>query len=267
MRMMLHIASLLACLAAASAHAQTALAPADTLRAAYLATNPAQAQRNALTGEIRGVSFDLATELARRLGKPLQFRPLPSPPAVIEAVRSGEADIGFVAYEATRVGPVQFSQAYMLVQQSFIVPADSAIKAVADVDRPDLKIGGTRSDSVTLCMKRVLKHATIIELDSDPAITAKALVSGAIAAFGASRARLTAISRNVPGSRLLPDDFFNVPQTIVVPADRTEALAAVNAFIDDVRASGFLRDAVQTSGAVGVAPAPAGPIARHGCPG
>ncbi len=80
------------------AFAQTDVAPGDKLRAAYLSTNPAQSSRNLQTGEIRGASFDLATELARRIGKPLDFIPIGSPPAVIEAVKSGEADIGFVAY-------------------------------------------------------------------------------------------------------------------------------------------------------------------------
>ena len=60
-------------------HAQD-IAPTGTLRAAYLATNPAQAVRNAQTGEVRGASFDLATELAKRIGKPLDFKPIPSPP-------------------------------------------------------------------------------------------------------------------------------------------------------------------------------------------
>lgn len=266
MKLLLAAAGLLACVTTA-AHAQSGLAPTDVFRVVYLASNPAQAQRDPRTGELRGASLDLATELARRVGKPLLFRPAPNPPAVIDAVRNGEADIGFVAYEATRVGPVQFSQVYMLVQQSFLVPGDSPIKAVADVDRQDQKIGGTRNDSVTLCLKRALKQATPVELDNDTEIVAKALTGGDIAAFGANRARLTAMSRNIPGSRLLPDNFFNVPQTIIVPADRPEALAAVNAFIDDVRASGFLRDAVEKSGVIGIAPAPAGPVSQHGCPG
>ena len=96
----------------AIAYAQADIAPTGTLRAAYLATNPAQAIRDAHTGEVRGVSFDVARELAKRIGKPLDFKPTASPPVVIDAVRSGQADIGFVAYEATRLGTVEFSQTY-----------------------------------------------------------------------------------------------------------------------------------------------------------
>ena len=116
------------------AHAND-IAPGGTLRAVYLATNPAQATRDPATGEVRGASVDLARELAKRAGVPLDLKPAPSPPAVIEAVKSGAADIGFVAFEATRVGTVEFSQTYMLVRQSFLVPDGSSIKAVADIDR------------------------------------------------------------------------------------------------------------------------------------
>src|SRR2546430_481343 len=95
------------------------IAPGGTLRAAYLGTNPAQAMRDPATGEVRGPAYDLARELARRNNVPLEFKPIAGPPAVIEAVKNAEADIGFVAYEATRLGTVDFSQTYMLVRQSF----------------------------------------------------------------------------------------------------------------------------------------------------
>jgi polar amino acid transport system substrate-binding protein len=169
------------------------------LRAAYLATNPAQAIRNAQTGEVRGVSFDLARELAKRIGEPLDFKPTASPPAVIDAVRGGQADIGFVAYEATRLGTVEFSQTYMLVQQSFLVLGDSPIHAVADVDRVGRKISGTYNDSITLCLKRTLKQATLVKLDNNPELIAKALVSRGIDALGANRQRLTNLMKTSAG--------------------------------------------------------------------
>src|SRR5215213_3245752 len=155
--------------------AQTDIAPTGTLRAVYLSSNPAQAVRNNETGEVRGASIDLARELAKRHNKQLELTGVPSPPAVIEAVKSGQADIGFVAYEATRVGTVQFSQTYMLVQQSFLVLDNSPIRTVTDIDKAGQTIGGTRSDSSMLCLKRVLKQATPAELENNPEIITKAL--------------------------------------------------------------------------------------------
>jgi len=241
------------------------IAPGSTLRAAYLGTNPAQAMRDPATGELRGPAYDLARELARRNNVPLEFKPIASPPAVIEAVKNGEADIGFVAYEATRLGTVEFSQTYMLVRQSFLVLDGSPIKAIADIDRAGQKIAGTVNDSITLCMKRILKQATIVELENNPAELSEALTARTIDALGANRQRLSTLSTATPGTRLLPDDLFNVPQNIVVPKDRPAALAAVNALIDEVRVSGLLRSAIERSGAIGVAVAPAG--VKAGCPG
>jgi polar amino acid transport system substrate-binding protein len=241
------------------------IAPGGTLRAAYLGTNPAQAMRDPATGEVRGAAYDLARELARRNNVPLEFKPIAGPPAVIEAVKNAETDIGFVAYEATRLGTVEFSQTYMLVRQSFLVLDGSPIRAIADVDRAGHKIAGTVNDSITLCMKRILKQATIVELANDPAELSKALTARTIDALGANRQRLTTLSTATPGTRLLPDDLFNVPQNIVVPKDRPAALAAVNALIDEARASGFLQSAIERGGAIGVAVAPAG--VKAGCPG
>src|SRR5262245_19259964 len=90
-------------------------------------------------GEVRGAAYDLAHELARRNNVPLEFKPIAGPPAVIEAVKNAEADIGFVAYEATRLGTVEFSQTYMLVRQSFLVLDGSPIRAIADVGRAGQK--------------------------------------------------------------------------------------------------------------------------------
>ena len=241
------------------------IAPGGTLRAAYLGTNPAQAMRDPATGEVRGPAYDLARELARRNNVPLEFKPIAGPPAVIEAVKNAEADIGFVAYEATRLGTVEFSQTYMLVRQSFLVLDGSPIKAVADIDRAGQKIAGTFNDSIMLCMKRILKQATIVELENNPAELSKALTARTIDALGANRQRLTTLSKATPSTRLLPDDLFNVPQNIVVPKDRPAALAAVNALIDEARVSGLLQSAIERGGALGVVVAPAG--VKAGCPG
>src|SRR5919204_6606132 len=182
MRAFAILAILIACPGPAAAND---LAPTGTLRAAYLSSNPAQAMRDAATGAMRGPAYELARELAGRNNVPLEFSPIAGPPAVIEAVKNGAADIGFVAYEATRLGTVEFSQTYMLVRQSFLVLDDSPITAIADIDRAGQKIAGTINDSITLCMKRILKQATLVELENNPAELGKALTARVTDALGA----------------------------------------------------------------------------------
>lgn len=239
----------------------------QNLRAVYLATNPAQTMRQVETGRRIGVVVDLVQELGKRIGKAWELHAVETPPLVIDAVRSGKADIGFVAYEATRLGTVEFSQTYMLVQQSFLVAGNSPIRTVADIDKKGQKIGGTRNDSITLCLKRALKQATPVELDNNVDVVTRAVGMREVDAFGANRQRLTTLMRSLPGSRLLPDNFFNVPQNIVVPMGKPEVLAAVDKFIDEVRESGLLRKSIAEGGAIGVEPAPKSAGSQHGCPG
>ena len=245
-------------LAASAALAQSALAPGGTLRSAYLATNPAQVVRDSASGELRGTAIELTRELGRRLGVPVNLIASPNPAAVIDAVSTGQADIGFVAYNPERAGPVEFSQVYLLVQQTFLVPENSPLRTVADVDRPNRRIGANRGDSIALYLARTLKQARIVEsTDSSLEEAKRMLADGRVDAFGANRQRLTDLLRGASGLRLLPDDLYGVEQTIVVPKGHAEALKSVNQFLDDVRASGFLRQAMERSGVVGLSVAPA----------
>jgi polar amino acid transport system substrate-binding protein len=235
----------------------TPLAKDGRIRAAYLASNPAQAVKDPTTGQVRGVVVDLARELERLHGVTVTLVPLPTPQAIIDAVRTGEAEIGFVAYNPERAGPVEFSRAYMLVNQTFVVRDDSPIRSIAELDRQGLTLAATRADSIALYLGRTLKQARLVQLDdSRPETVHGMLRAGEIDAFGANRQRLAAMIRDVADVRLLPDDLYGVEQTIIVPGSRLDAQAAANAFIDDVRRSGFLKASIDRSEVVGIAVAP-----------
>ena len=133
-----------------------------------------------------------------------------------------------------------------------------AATTVDEIDRPGLRISAARGDSIALYLGRSLKRATLIETDGTIADMKRKFEANQIDAFGANRQRLTALTNEMPAYRLLPDNILDVPQTIVVPKGRTAALATVNAFIDDVRQSGFLKAAIEKSGVIGIDVAPAG---------
>jgi polar amino acid transport system substrate-binding protein len=235
-----------------------ALAPTGTLRAVYLANNPGQAVKDPATGEAHGVAIDLAQEFARRLGIKVTLTGVQSPQNVMDAVLRGDADIGFVAYNPERVGPVEFSQTYMLVQQTFIVRDDSSITSIAQIDRQNQKIGATKGDSIALYLGRTLKQAQLVEIgDASLAEARQMLLTGKIDALGANRQRLTDALRGATGLRLLPDNLYGVEQNIVVPKGKPDALKAVNQFLNDVQKSGFLQAAIDRSGVIGISVAPA----------
>jgi polar amino acid transport system substrate-binding protein len=146
----------------------------------------------------------------------------------------------------------------MLVQQSFLVLDGSPIRAIADIDRAGQVIAAVRNDSIALYLKRKLKQATLLETENNTAEIQRLLTGKEIDGFGANRQRLTTLMAQTPGSRLLPDTLFGVPQTIIVSKGKADVLTEINRFIDDVRASGFLQKAITDSGVIGLQAAPAG---------
>jgi polar amino acid transport system substrate-binding protein len=233
------------------------LAPTGTLRAAYIVTNLAQAKLDSGTGTVTGVVADITRELGRRAGVPVTIMPLQTAAAVLEAVKTGSADIGFVAPNPDRTGIVLYSQTYMLVQQSALVRADSPLRSVSELDQPGQIIGVNTDDSVGVWLRERL---TAARLRATPDYTlrdsAQWLLDGTVVAFAGGRQRLASGTQNIRGLRLLDDNFYGVPQTIAVQLDRADRLQMVNAALDELRASGFLADSVARSGVEGLTVAP-----------
>ena len=152
---MLYSIPLLLCLVAGTVMAaEPVLAPTGRLRAAYIVANLAQARLDPATGVVSGVVADLTRELGRRAGVPVVITPLATAADVLAAVRSGSADIGFVAPNPQRQGVVLYSQTYMLVQQSALVRADSDVRSVQDLDHTQRVIGVNKDDSVGVWLHR-----------------------------------------------------------------------------------------------------------------
>jgi polar amino acid transport system substrate-binding protein len=238
--------------------ADPVLAPSGTLRAAYIVTNVAQARLDPATGNVSGVIADVARELARPADVPVMIMPMPTAAAVIEAVRSGAADIGFVAPNPQRTGLVLYSQTYMLVQQSALVRADSPLRSVNELDRPGQVIGINTDDSVGVWLQQ---HLTAARARATPDYTLRDAVrwlkNGEVIAFAGGRQRLASATRDVSGLRMLDDNFYGVPQAVAVPLERPDRLQLINSALADMRSSGFLADSVARSGIEGLSVAPA----------
>ena len=230
---------------------------AAELRAAYIRTNLAQAAIDPATGAVTGVSADVARELARRDGTTAVIMPLDSAAEVLAAVREGRADVGFVAPNPDRAGAVLYSRPYMLVMQTLLVADGAPIKSVRDIDQPGLVIAANTGDSVAVWLRDRLRQARLV---TSPDYTLREgagwLLDGTAAGFAGNRQRLAAATRGVAGVHLLPDNLYGVPQTVAVALDRPDRLAAIEAALDDMRASGFLADAVRRSGVDGIGVAP-----------
>src|SRR5450759_743263 len=97
------------------------LVPTGTLRATYIGQNPVQAFIDPTTKEVRRPGAEITRALAQKLGVPFTIKGAQGVPGVIDSVKTGEADIGFVAYDPVRAVDVDFSQTYSLVQNTYLV--------------------------------------------------------------------------------------------------------------------------------------------------
>ena len=248
----LAVLALLVVIGAAPTAAQPLL-PTPQLRATYISSNPVQAFVDRATGETRGPGAELARELAKRLGVPLDLKGVTGAQGVIDSVRKGEADIGFVAYDPVRAADVDFSQNYALAQNSYIVPDASPIRSVADIDRPGTRIGVAERDAGDFFLTRNLKAA---EIRRNPGgnidVGLKWMADGEVHAYAANRQRLSEVVKRTPGIRLLPDNFYGVEQAVAVRKGGTALLQAVDRLIEDARTSGLTAAAIERSGLVGV---------------
>jgi polar amino acid transport system substrate-binding protein len=255
------IALLMSLLAATVAMAgEPVVGPTGTLRAAYIAANLAQARLDPVTGNVTGVAADLTREFGHRAGVPVSIVALATAADVLQAVRSGSVDIGFVAPNPQRQGLVLYSQTYMLVQQSALVRADSSFRSVRELDRPRQVIGVNSDDSVGVWLSERLTAARVRATpDYSLREAVQWLQDGSVIAFAGNRERLAANTRNVAGLRLLPDNFYGVPQAIAVPPERADRLKWLDETLDELRMTGFLAASVARSGVDGLDVAPARP--------
>ena len=234
------------------------LAPTGTLRATYIATNPVQAFVDPATNEVRGPAAELARELAKRVGIPFIIKGAAGVQGVIDSVKNGEADIGFVAFDPTRATQVDFSQAYSLAQNSYLVPERSPIKSVVDADRAGVRIGVGARDAGDHFLTRTLKHAELKRNEGgNIEVALRQLAAGEIDAYAGNRMRLHGIAQRTPGLRLVPDNFYGVEQSVIVPKGNAARLAIVDKFLEQARASGLIAESIARAGLVGVDVAPA----------
>lgn len=228
------------------------LAPTGTLRVTFLAGNPTQGKVDPATGEVTGPIRDLADKLAQTLNLPLKITPLAGVPAVLESVKTHQADLGFVAADPSRATEVDFSQVYLLGWASYIVPAAAPQHTVSEMDQPGIKVAATPTDSPGLYLSRNLKNATFVPVKSQEEGLAL-LQRGDVQGFATNRQRLLQLTAADPRFRVLTDNYFAVQQAIAVPKGNSAALDLVNRFLDEAKASALIADAIRRAGLTGAA--------------
>ena len=234
-----------------------AIAPMGKLRASINLGNPILANRNPATGEIFGVSVDLARALAQELGLGIELMVVDAALKSVNTVKNGEADIGFFAIDPLRGEGIRFSAPYVLIEGAYLVRQDSLLTDNAQVDRAGTRIMVGLGSAYDLFLSRTLKHAHLQRAPTSPTAVDRFLAEGADVAAGVKQQLQTDAAR-LGGLRLLPGRFMVIEQAMGLPAGRGEAAAKMlRDFVERAKASGFVAQALQRHGILGALVAPA----------
>lgn len=235
----------------------SAFAPTGTLRASINRGNPILVNKEAGGGEPTGVSIDLARGFAERLGVPIEWIVFDSAGKSVDAVTNEEADIGFFAIDPLRGAGIAFTDAYVLIEGAYMVRQESPLQDNAEVDRAGHRIAVGRGSAYDLYLTRELKNAEIVRAPTSPTVVATFLERGLEVAAGV-RQQLEADILDLPGMRLLPGRFMVIRQAMGLPKGRSDAAVnALHAYVEEMKASGFVADALRRHRIEGATVAPA----------
>jgi polar amino acid transport system substrate-binding protein len=232
------------------------LAPTGVLRAGINLSNFLLVTGTSPTGDPEGVSPDMAREVARRLEVPVRYVPFKTPGELADEAGRGVWDIGLIGAEPQRAETILFTAAYAEIEATYLVPAGSPLRTIADVDAPGVRIAVTGRAAYGLWLDRNIRHATLVRsatLDS----AYEEFVAGKLEALAGLKARLLADVEKLPGARIIEGQFTAVQQAIGTARNNTAGAAFLRQFVEEAKASGFVAGLIARHRVRGLSVAPA----------
>ncbi len=233
------------------------LAPTGKLRAAINFGNPVLAMKDKSTGGPRGVSVDLAGELAKRLGVPVELVLYDAAGKVSADAAKGVWDVAFLAIDPDRAVDIAFTPPYVVIEGAYLVAQDSPLRDNAEVDRPGTRVVVGKGSVYDLYLTRALKSATLVRAPTSDAVTDTFIGQKQDVAAGVKQ-QLQADAKRVAGVRLLPGRFMVINQAMAMPRGRDAGARYLRQYVEAMKASGFVAQGLARSGVEGAAVAPAG---------
>lgn len=232
-----------------------ALAPTGKLRGAFLANQPAHATKDPTSGELKGIAIDLGKEMARRLGVPFEVVTYPTPAAVVGSITSDQWDILFAGIVETRTKDLDFSAPYIQIEIGYLIAKASNISSISDVDRPGVRIAVVEKGATDVLLTPTLKAATLVRTPT-VADAAEMVSSGRADACAAIKTVLFPITDRLPDLRVLDGRIAVADIGIGVPKGRAVAAGYIRKLVDELKAEGFVKAAVERAGVRGLVAAP-----------
>jgi len=233
------------------------LAAGGVLRAGINLSNFLLVTGRAGNGDPIGVAPDMAAEIAKRLGVPLKLVPFKNPGELADAADAGAWDIGLIGAEPQRAEKTVFTPAYVEIEATYLVPANSPITSIADVDRQGVRIAAMGRAASGLWLARNIKSAELVRSESLSS-AAEQFMRDKLEALAGLRPALISDAAKVPGGRILDGRFMAVQQAIGTSRKNAAAAAYLRSFVEEVKASGFVQGLIDKHKVRGLTVAPPG---------
>jgi polar amino acid transport system substrate-binding protein len=232
------------------------LAPTGKLRAAINLGNVVLAQKHPTTGELGGPSVDLARELARRLGLPLEFVTYETAGKVTDAVKDAIWDICFLAIDPIRGAGLDFTAPYVLIEGAYMVAKDSPMTRNEDVDTAGTRIAVGRGSAYDLYLTRAIKNATLVRAPTSAAAIDQFVADKLDVAAGVKQP-LVSFAKANPAVRVLDGRFMVIEQAMATLKGRPAGSAYLRQMVEELKASGFVAASLKAANQPDAAVAPA----------
>ena len=235
--------------------ARQALAPTGKLRVGLQLGTPHNVIRDSVSGEMKGVGFDLGKELARRMGVPFEPVLYPSIGALLDGGKSGAWDVAFVGFSTERAKEWDFTALHLEVEFGYLILGGSSISTMADVDRSGIRVAVQEKSGPDVFFSRTLTNAVVVRASSNPGAL-EALKSGRADVMGSIKPTLFEVSNQLPGSRVLGGRPGIDPHAMAIPKGRDPGVAYARQFIEDAKSEGLVKMAIERVGMRGAVVAP-----------
>ncbi len=230
--------------------ARAELAPTGVLRAGINMSNFLLVTGSTPAGDPDGVSPDMARAVAERLGVPLKLVPFKTPGELADAAVEDLWDIGNIGAEPERAKTIAFTPAYVEIEATYLVPAESPIQSIDEVDRDGVRIAVSARSAYELWLTDNIRHAELVLAQGIDA-SINTFVEQKLEALAGLRPRLVDDVKKLPGARILDGKFTAVQQAIGTKPDREAGAAFLRDFVEEAKASGFVASLIDKHGVSG----------------
>tara|TARA_B100001123_G_scaffold76_1_gene142 strand:- start:255 stop:983 length:729 start_codon:yes stop_codon:yes gene_type:complete len=219
---------------------QTELSSNGVLRAAINMSNFLLVTDKTKEGTPIGVSPDMAKELANKLDLQLKLIPYDTPGEIADDAENDNWDICNIGAEPQRAEKINFSAAYAEIQATYLIPPNSKLQNISEVDIAGNKIAVASRTAYGLWLERNIHNAELIQVEG-VGNSFDVFLNKNLDALAGLRPALTDDVKKIPGSKILEGQFMSVQQAIGTSNKNIKSSIYIAKFVEEMKKNGYVQ--------------------------